>query len=288
LEEIFNTRAAYRRDAEGDDAISRHDRNSGNDRDYVRNYTTDDDDGAQPQAQRGYPDPMARATAGLLPGGHTIISSGGSSSVWLVSNLYLRLSCALRWINAPPKLCFIAAAKNNGSRSMRKPTKPWPAPKVRARSPAQGGGTFHIEVRRARGKPMPMSSGASPPTARKRVKCWRRSAPHRCMSPAIASAPNAARHSRKRKTDAGNAAGTTRQHQEGAGGSAQAARNQSGRQGGENKRRTAMIRKLASGKYRLYSRKKNPRTGKRRNLGTFSTKKAAQQHERDIQYFKRH
>jgi hypothetical protein len=49
-----------------------------------------------------------------------------------------------------------------------------------------------------------------------------------------------------------------------------------------------MIRKLASGKYRLYSRKKNPRTGKRRNLGTFSTKKGAQRHERDIQYFKRH
>ena len=48
-----------------------------------------------------------------------------------------------------------------------------------------------------------------------------------------------------------------------------------------------MIRKLASGKYRLYSRKKSPRTGKRRNLGTFATKKAAQSHERDIQYFKR-
>ena len=29
-----------------------------------------------------------------------------------------------------------------------------------------------------------------------------------------------------------------------------------------------MIRKLASGGYRLYSRKKNPKTGKRRNLGT--------------------
>ena len=57
--------------------------------------------------------------------------------------------------------------------------------------------------------------------------------------------------------------------------------------GGE-RRRFAMIRKLASGKYRLYSRKRNPRTGKRRNLGTFSTKKAAQQHEREIQYFKRH
>ncbi|HXZ46179.1 MAG TPA: hypothetical protein VEH02_05585 [Pseudolabrys sp.] len=49
-----------------------------------------------------------------------------------------------------------------------------------------------------------------------------------------------------------------------------------------------MIRKLSDGKYRLYSRKKNPRTGKRRNLGTFASKKAARQHERDIQYFKRH
>lgn len=49
-----------------------------------------------------------------------------------------------------------------------------------------------------------------------------------------------------------------------------------------------MIRKLASGKYRLYSRKKDPRTGKRRNLGTFDTKAAAIQHEREIQYFKRH
>ncbi len=49
-----------------------------------------------------------------------------------------------------------------------------------------------------------------------------------------------------------------------------------------------MIRKLKSGKYRLYSRKKNPKTGKRRNLGTFDSKKAALQHEREIQYFKRH
>ncbi len=49
-----------------------------------------------------------------------------------------------------------------------------------------------------------------------------------------------------------------------------------------------MIRKLSTGKYRLYSRRKNPKTGKRRNLGTFASKRAAQQHERDIQYFKRH
>jgi hypothetical protein len=49
-----------------------------------------------------------------------------------------------------------------------------------------------------------------------------------------------------------------------------------------------MIRKLASGQYRLYSRKLDPRTGKRRNLGTFASRKAAEQHEREIQYFKRH
>jgi hypothetical protein len=49
-----------------------------------------------------------------------------------------------------------------------------------------------------------------------------------------------------------------------------------------------MIRKLKSGKYRLYSRKKNPKTGKRRNLGTFATLKAAKKHEREVQYFKRH
>ena len=48
-----------------------------------------------------------------------------------------------------------------------------------------------------------------------------------------------------------------------------------------------MIRKLTSGKYRLYSRAKNPKTGKRRNLGTFSTRAAAVQHEREIQFFKR-
>lgn len=49
-----------------------------------------------------------------------------------------------------------------------------------------------------------------------------------------------------------------------------------------------MIRKLPSGKYRLYSRKINPKTGKRRNLGTFATRVAAQRHERAVQYFKRH
>ena len=50
----------------------------------------------------------------------------------------------------------------------------------------------------------------------------------------------------------------------------------------------AMIRKLKSGEYRLYSRKINPRTGRRRNLGRFSTKTAAQKHEPEVQYFKRH
>jgi hypothetical protein len=47
-----------------------------------------------------------------------------------------------------------------------------------------------------------------------------------------------------------------------------------------------MIRKLASGKYRLYSRKLNPSTGKRRNLGTFNSHAAAEKHERAVQYFK--
>ena len=49
-----------------------------------------------------------------------------------------------------------------------------------------------------------------------------------------------------------------------------------------------MIRKLSDGKYRLYSRKLDPRTHKRRNLGTFSTRAAAERHEREVQYFKRH
>jgi hypothetical protein len=48
-----------------------------------------------------------------------------------------------------------------------------------------------------------------------------------------------------------------------------------------------MIRKLKSGAYRLYSRKVDPRSGKRRNLGTFATRKAAEKHERAVQYFKR-
>jgi hypothetical protein len=48
-----------------------------------------------------------------------------------------------------------------------------------------------------------------------------------------------------------------------------------------------MIRKLASGEYRLYSRKTDPKTQKRRNLGTFDSLEAAKQHEREVQYFKR-
>jgi hypothetical protein len=47
-----------------------------------------------------------------------------------------------------------------------------------------------------------------------------------------------------------------------------------------------MIRKLSSGGYRLYSRTRNPKTGKRRNLGTFRTRRAAEAHERAVQYFK--
>ncbi len=49
-----------------------------------------------------------------------------------------------------------------------------------------------------------------------------------------------------------------------------------------------MIRKLTSGKYRLYSRKVDPKTGRRRNLGTFASRAAAQKHERAVQFFKRH
>ena len=50
---------------------------------------------------------------------------------------------------------------------------------------------------------------------------------------------------------------------------------------------TRVIRKLKSGEYRLYSRKKDPKTGKRKNLGTFSTMEKAKQHEKAVQYFKR-
>jgi len=48
-----------------------------------------------------------------------------------------------------------------------------------------------------------------------------------------------------------------------------------------------MVRKLASGAYRLYSRKVDPKTGRRRNLGTFKTREAAERHERAVQFFKR-
>lgn len=50
----------------------------------------------------------------------------------------------------------------------------------------------------------------------------------------------------------------------------------------------SMIRKLKSGEYRLYSKKKDPKTGKRRNLGTFKSRAAAERHEKAVQYFKRH
>jgi hypothetical protein len=53
-------------------------------------------------------------------------------------------------------------------------------------------------------------------------------------------------------------------------------------------RGAAMIRKLASGQFRLYSRKTDPKTGKRKNLGTFKSRAAAEAHERAVQYFKRH
>ncbi len=47
-----------------------------------------------------------------------------------------------------------------------------------------------------------------------------------------------------------------------------------------------MIRELKSGEYRLYSEKKGPKTGKRKNLGTFDTREAAKKHEKDVQFFK--
>jgi hypothetical protein len=49
-----------------------------------------------------------------------------------------------------------------------------------------------------------------------------------------------------------------------------------------------MIRKLKNGKYRLYSKKKDAKTGKRRNLGTFNSRAAAVKHEREVQFFKKH
>ncbi|HXI76557.1 MAG TPA: hypothetical protein VNH21_05440 [Steroidobacteraceae bacterium] len=49
-----------------------------------------------------------------------------------------------------------------------------------------------------------------------------------------------------------------------------------------------MIRKLAGGEYRLYSRKLDPKTKRRKNLGTFKSRAAAEKHERAVQFFKRH
>jgi len=60
------------------------------------------------------------------------------------------------------------------------------------------------------------------------------------------------------------------------------------RRGGVRASISWMIRKLKSGEFRLYSRKKDASTGKRRNLGTFKTLEQAKQHEREVQYFKRH
>jgi hypothetical protein len=53
------------------------------------------------------------------------------------------------------------------------------------------------------------------------------------------------------------------------------------------KRRRVVIRKLNTGEYRLYSRQPNPKTGRRRNLGTFKSRAAAEKHERAVQFFKR-
>jgi hypothetical protein len=56
----------------------------------------------------------------------------------------------------------------------------------------------------------------------------------------------------------------------------------------QRQRESVMIRKLASGEYRIYSRQPDRKTGRRRNLGTFNTREKAEKHEREIQYFKRH
>ena len=56
----------------------------------------------------------------------------------------------------------------------------------------------------------------------------------------------------------------------------------------QNSHLFCMVRKLPSGEYRLYSRKKDAKTGKRKNLGTFTTLEKAKQHERAVQYFKKH
>jgi hypothetical protein len=66
------------------------------------------------------------------------------------------------------------------------------------------------------------------------------------------------------------------------------ARSNAGIRGAAGEMEAAMIRKLKSGGYRLYSRKTNPKTGRRRNLGTFKSRAAAEKHERAVQYFKRH
>lgn len=60
------------------------------------------------------------------------------------------------------------------------------------------------------------------------------------------------------------------------------------RDSGLEKGRLEMIRKLKTGEFRIYSRHQDPKTGKRKNLGTFSTREKAEEHERAIQYFKRH
>ena len=66
------------------------------------------------------------------------------------------------------------------------------------------------------------------------------------------------------------------------------AENKGGIAGILRKKEIAMIRKLKTGEFRIYSRHVDPKTKKRRNLGTFATREKAEQHERAIQYFKRH
>lgn len=67
---------------------------------------------------------------------------------------------------------------------------------------------------------------------------------------------------------------------------ARAGRNRLGRIEIKNRKEMVMIRKLRSGEYRLYSQKRDSKSGKRKNLGTFPTRAAAEKHEREVQYFK--
>ena len=114
------------------------------------------------------------------------------------------------------------------------------------------------------------------PTAWPRRRCSASSARCRAISAATASSPSRAARSRRAKS---------RRRRCGARNSPTSRRRRPRCASGGGRKHDPQA---GGGKYRLYSRKKNPRTGKRRNLGTFTSRKAAEKHERDVQYFKRH